>query len=127
MKLGSEICRVTAIFPKHERYGLSQQMYPAAVSVPSDIAEGKGHRSDKGFANFLVHARGSLLEFKAQVEIARDLEYVPEEQAARLLGQTKTVGRSLTGLVNSLSAQDQPHRLRSAKCSAHDRRPATDN
>jgi four helix bundle protein len=53
--------------------------------------------------NFLFHARGSLLELETQLEIASDLAYLPAEQAASLLEQTKTVGRSLTGLVNALS------------------------
>lgn len=103
MKVASEIYRIPAMFPKHELYGLSQQMRRAAVSVPSNIAEGKGHRSDRGFVNFLFHARGSLLELETQVEIASDLAYLPADQAASLRGQTKTVGRSLTGLINALS------------------------
>jgi four helix bundle protein len=53
----SETHRVTADFPGHELYGLSQQMRRAAVSVPSNIAEGKGHGSDKGFSIFLYRAR----------------------------------------------------------------------
>jgi four helix bundle protein len=57
-----EIYQVTASFPKHEIYGLSSQMRRAAVSVPSNIAEGKGHSSDREFVHFLLHARGSLLE-----------------------------------------------------------------
>jgi four helix bundle protein len=102
-ELASETYRMTASFPKHELYGLSQQMRRAAVSVPSNIAEGKGHRSDKGFANFLYHARGSLLELETQVEIALDLEYLSDEHAQGLMGQTKRVGSSLAGLINSLN------------------------
>jgi four helix bundle protein len=103
MELESETYRMTASFPKHELYGLSQQMRRAAVSGPSNIAEGKGHRSDKGFANFLYHARGSLLELETQVEIAPDLEYLSDEHAQGLPGQTKRVGSSLAGLINSLN------------------------
>jgi len=55
MKLATKTYKITANFPQHEVYGLSQQMRRAAVSVPSNIAEGKGHRTDKGFANFLFH------------------------------------------------------------------------
>jgi four helix bundle protein len=73
MKLASDIYRATAVFPKHELYGLSQQMRRAAVSVPGNIAEGKGPRSNQGFVNFLFHARGSLLELQTQIEIAQDL------------------------------------------------------
>jgi four helix bundle protein len=125
MKLATETYRVTAEFPKYELYGLSQQMRRAAVSVPSNIAEGKGHRSDKGFANFLFHARGSLLELETQLEIARDLAYLPEDQAQHLLAQTKVVGRSLTGLINALSKPENSHAQ--PMCFADDRRPTTDD
>ena len=125
MKLANETYRVTANFPKYELYGLSQQMRRAAVSVPSNIAEGKGHRSDKGFANFLFHARGSLLELETQVEIARDLQYLPLERAETLLGQAKTVARSLTGLINALTKSEKS--LPVASCLADDRRPTTDD
>lgn len=60
LKLTVNIYRATSAFPKHELYGLSQQMRRAAVSVPSNIAEGKGHRSDRELSRFLFHARGSL-------------------------------------------------------------------
>jgi four helix bundle protein len=63
MKLATDTCRATADFPRHELYGLTQQMRRAAVSVPN-IAEGRGHRSDREFTNFLLHARGSLLELQ---------------------------------------------------------------
>ena len=74
MKLTIEIYRATAQFPRHEIYALSQQLRRAAVSVPSNIAEGKGHRSDREFGNFLLHARGSLLEVQTQVMIAQELQ-----------------------------------------------------
>ncbi len=125
MKLASETYRITASFPKHELYGLSQQMRRAAVSVPSNIAEGKGHRTNKGFANFLFHARGSLLELETQIEIACDLGYLPNEQAEHLLSQTKRVGRSLTGLINALTPPERPDRP--VECFADDRQPTTDD
>ncbi|SRR5712692_5854554 len=102
MKLAAETYRLTGEFPKHELYGLSQQMRRAAVSVPSNIAEGKGHRSDREFAHFLFHARGSLLELQTQVMIAEELEYLPKEKAQSILGLAAGVGRSLSGLINSL-------------------------
>src|ERR1700692_2269347 len=81
MDLTVEIYRVTSGFPRHEIYGLTSQMRRAAVSVPSNIAEGKGHRSDPEFVRFLFHARGSLLELQTQLLIARRLEYLSEEKA----------------------------------------------
>jgi four helix bundle protein len=64
MTLTTEIYRGTADFPKPELYGLTSQIRRAAVSVPSNIAEGKGHRSDKEFVRFLLHARGPLWELQ---------------------------------------------------------------
>jgi four helix bundle protein len=104
MKPASSTYRLTANFPKHELYGLSQQMRRAAVSVPSNIAEGKGHDTNRGFAIYLFHARGSLLELQTQIEIAEDLKYLPAHDAQFLLHEATTVGRSLSGLINSLGA-----------------------
>ena len=103
MKLTTEIYRSTTKFPKHELYGLSQQIRRAAVSVPSNIAEGKGHRSDKEFVRFLLHARGSLLELQTQVLIASELQYIGNEEVQSLLGLAEGVGRALSGLINSMS------------------------
>lgn len=85
MKFVVEVYRVTAKFPRHELYGLSQQLRRAAVSVPSNIAEGKGHRSDREFRNFLLHARGSLLEVQTQLMIAQELQYISTEERKGLL------------------------------------------
>ena len=123
MKLASDIYRATAAFPKHELYGLSQQMRRAAVSVPSNIAEGKGHRSNKGFVNFLFHARGSLLELQTQIEIAQNLSYLPQEPAQHLLDDATVVGRSLSGLTNSLDKPDSTQQSRALGGTANDQRP----
>src|SRR5205807_7086906 len=97
MRLTPEIYKSTSDFPKHELYGLSQQIRRAAVSVPSNIAEGKGHRSDKEFVRFLLHARGSLLELQTQLLIAEELQYFRKEEATRLLAMAEAVGRALSG------------------------------
>ena len=103
MKLTAEIYKTTVAFPRHELYGLSQQIRRAAVSVPSNIAEGKGHRSDKEFVHLLLHARGALLELQTQVLIAEELQYVRKEEGTRLLKLAEGVGRALSGLINSMS------------------------
>jgi four helix bundle protein len=103
MKLTTEIYKSTGDFPKHEVSGLSQQMRRAAVSIPSNVAEGKGHRSDKEFVRFLLHARGSLLELQTQLLIAEELQYFREQEGARLLAMADAVGRGLNGLINSMS------------------------
>ena len=101
MKLTTEIYRRTASFPKHETYGLTNQMRRAAVSVPSNIAEGKGHRSDREFTNFVLHARGSLLELETQVLIATDLQYLPRDEGQRLFEAAEVVCRQLNGLIKA--------------------------
>ena len=105
MKLASEIYRATAEFPRSEVYGLTQQMRRAAVSVPSNIAEGKGRHSNREFAHFLLNARGSLLELQTQIMIAEELKYLGLEKSRRLLSLAESVGRGLSGLINSLRDQ----------------------
>jgi four helix bundle protein len=119
MQLATDIYRSTIDFPKSELYGLSQQMRRAAVSVPSNIAEGKGRGSDKGFLNFLFNARGSLMELETQIEIAQSLQYLNRENAEQLRGQATKVGKSLSGLINALSKPNTDQ--------AEDRRPTTDD
>lgn len=100
MDLTVEIYQATSSFPKHETYGLVSQMRRAAVSVPSNIAEGKGHRSDPEFVRFLFHARGSLLELQTQLLIARRLHYLSEEKADELSRSGDGIARGLNALIN---------------------------
>jgi len=100
MDLTVEIYRATSDFPRHETYGLISQMRRAAVSVPSNIAEGKGHRSDPEFVRFLFHARGSLLELQTQLLIARRLEYLSQEKVDELNHKCDGIARGLNALIN---------------------------
>jgi len=102
MALTVEIYKSTAGFPKHELYGLTQQIRRATLSVPSNIAEGKGHYSDKEFSRFLFHARGLLLELQTQLLIAEQLQYLSKEDGQRLIAMAEGVGRALSGLIGSL-------------------------
>src|SRR6202162_2894852 len=102
MKLNAEIYKGTVGFPRHVMYRVSSQMRRAAVSLPSNNEEGKGHRSDKEFSHFLFHARGSLLELQTQLLIAEELQYLSREDAQRLSARCEGVGRALSGLINSL-------------------------
>lgn len=101
--LALSVYRATEMFPKHELYGLAQQMRRAAASVPSNIAEGKGHRSDKDFQRFLFHARGSLMELETQIFLASKLKYLSEEQARVMQTLATHVGQGLAGLINALA------------------------
>lgn len=107
MGLAELIYEATANFPKSEIYGLASQVRRAAVSIPSNIAEGKGHRSDKDFVRFLFHARGSALELETQVELAARLKYLSEAQQSELATQVGEVGRELNALIRALSVADR--------------------
>jgi len=102
VKLALAVYRANMTFPKHELYGLTSQMRRAAVSIPSNVAEGKGHSSNGDFGRFLFHARGSLLELQTQILVAQGLEYLTEEQAAKLTQTTDDLGRGLNGLIQSV-------------------------
>jgi four helix bundle protein len=105
--LALNVYRCTRRFPKDEIYGLSSQMRRAAVSVPSNIAEGKGRYSQKEFVQFLYHARGSLLELESQLSIARDLEYIDLPVFENLESETEELGRILNGLINRFQVPTQ--------------------
>lgn len=100
MSFAVDMYGATATFPKHEIYGLAQQLRRAAVSIASNIAEGKGHRSAKEFLHF--HARGSLLEVRTQLLIAGGLQYLSPERITELETQAEDLGRALNGLITSL-------------------------
>jgi four helix bundle protein len=102
VNLALEIYRETENFPKHELYGLTSQLRRAAVSVSSNIAEGKGRSSDKELVLFLHHSRGSLLEVETQLFIARELSYIREPRAKLLLGELENVAKALNALINAL-------------------------
>jgi four helix bundle protein len=102
-----DVYRCTRRFPKDEVYGLSSQMRRAAVSVPSNIAEGKGRYSRKEFLQFLYHARGSLFEFQTQLSIARDLDYIDLASFKSLESQTEELGRILNGLITRFQIPTQ--------------------
>ena len=80
MALVTEVYRVTEDFPRREMYGLTRQLREAAVSVPSNIAEGKGRQTKRDYVQFLYRARGSLLEAQTQLEVGRNLQFLPSRR-----------------------------------------------
>lgn len=96
--LVTEVYRITRTFPTEELYGLVSQRRRAAVSIPSNLAEGHGRNSRNEFRQFIGQARGSLSEVETQIEIARNLDYVKADVADALMAQAGAVGKMLTGL-----------------------------
>jgi|GEM_PF-120065 len=102
MDLVEAVYRVTKAFPREEMHCLSSQIRRAAVSVPSNIAEGQGRNSTREFRNHLSMACGSLQEVETQVLVAQRLEYLDEKGAEAILGLTAEVGRLTNALSSSL-------------------------
>ena len=111
MQLAEVLYAASEHFPQHETYGLRNQMRRAAVSVASNIADGKGHRSDLEFGRFLFHARGSLLELETQIMLAGRLKYLKADTEEELLRITSSVARSLNALIKALKAEASGQRL----------------
>ena len=97
-----DVYRVTQQFPKSELYGLTSQMRRAAISIGSNIAEGRGRAGDAEFRRFIQIASGSAAELEYQLMVARDLGYVPEAECASLSARLAEVGRMLVSLRESV-------------------------
>lgn len=102
MILAEQVYHLTQAFPKEELYGLVSQMRRAAVSVPSNIAEGQGRLHQAEFRQFLGLARGSLLELETQAELAVRLNYLAEAGRRELEQQSQEVLRMLNALISKL-------------------------
>src|SRR3954471_16997529 len=114
MALVTAIYRATDVFPSREMYGLTRQVREAAVSVPSNIAEGKGRQTKRDYLQFLYRARGSLLEVETQLEVGRNLGYLEESKFGALFNQAAETGRILNGLITNVRKQiedGERHRL----------------
>lgn len=103
MELVKGLYPLTKQFPDDERFGLTSQLRRAAVSVPSNIAEGQGRLTSGEFKQFLGHARGSLFETETQLILAADFGYLANTDADLLLNQSGEVSRILNGLIQSLT------------------------
>lgn len=99
----SEVYTYTQSFPKEETYGLVSQLRRAAVSVPSNIAEGHARVSTGEFRQFLGHAMGSIVEIETQLLISERLDYLGSKDVGSLLARTDELGKMLNALLRSLS------------------------
>jgi four helix bundle protein len=104
MLLVKETYTATARFPKEELFGLVSQMRRAAVSIPSNIAEGAARRGDREYLHFLSIARGSLSELDTQIQIAILLGYIPSGHS--IIELADRVGKLLTGFCRKLTKDD---------------------
>jgi four helix bundle protein len=102
MELVLDVYRATKALPKEEVYGLTSQMRRAAVSIPSNVAEGQGRKTPRNFKNFLSISLGSLKELETQVLIAQGLSFFNDQTTASLCALIERVGRLINGLYNSL-------------------------
>jgi four helix bundle protein len=103
MDLVEEVYRLTKGFPKEEPYGLTNQIRRAAVSVPSNIAEGQTRAHVKEFFQFLSTAQGSLAEVQTQIELAGCLKYLSEEQVQAVIEKADSLAKQLYALRHSLA------------------------
>lgn len=92
-------------FPKCETYALGDQLRRAVISIPSNIAEGSGRASNKEKIHFLEIAYGSLTETLCQLDIARDLKYISDEEFANEKERINVIGKQLSGLRSSFQRQ----------------------
>ena len=105
MKVALEVHELTLRLPRYELFGLTSQMRRAAVSIPSNIAEGAARRSTREYLAFLHIARGSLAELDTQLILARDIGYLSDDATTPALATLDEVGRLLTAVIRKLKVR----------------------
>ncbi|TLY50798.1 MAG: four helix bundle protein [Gammaproteobacteria bacterium] len=108
MSLAKSVYRLTGTFPREERYGLSSQLQRAAVSIPSNIAEGNARSSTKDYARFVAMALGSAAELQTQVLLSADLDIGDPVIRAEALDECDRVGQMLQRLHQALIRKLEP-------------------
>ncbi len=105
MELATEVYGLVKLLPREETYALGDQMRRAAVSIPSNIAEGYGRSSKKDYANFLTMARGSAYEVETQILLCNRINLLSTSQVAPAL----QILTEITRMVNAMLAKLAPH------------------
>ena len=118
MKVAQMVYQLTNTFPSEERFGLVTQMRRAAVSIPSNIAEGAARQGKREFKNFVSMAQGSLSELDTQLDLTILLGYISEADVKEIEGQLLRVDKMLTGLIRTLEKDDRNNK--SKKKHSHD-------
>jgi len=103
MDLVALVYKLTADLPREETYGLSSQMQRAAVSIPSNIAEGHARESTKEYLRYLLISRGSMAELETQLLLCQKLHFLSKEEVENALIVSDEIGRMIRGLQQSLT------------------------
>src|SRR5262249_54724824 len=99
------VYRATQAFPREELFGLTRQMRRAAISIVSNIAEGKGRNTRREYKSFLVIARGSAFELQAQAIVAADLELMSQRRRDVCVARTSQIAKMLNGIIRHLDGR----------------------
>ncbi len=102
IKFVEQIYKTTTSFPSEEKFGLTSQMRRAAVSIPSNIAEGAARNSSKEFINFLHISQGSAAELETQIIISKNLQFLDSQMEDILLKELDEISKMIIGLQKSL-------------------------
>ena len=104
-QLSLSIYRITAMFPKEERYGLISQIRRSVVSIPSNIAEGYGRKTTADYIRFLYISYGSICELETQILLAGDLDLIDSDELNSVTMDIAEVERMLKALIKSLETK----------------------
>ncbi len=107
IELVKSVYAITGTFPKDELFGISSQMRRAAVSIPSNIAEGAARQSDREFVHFLYISLGSLCELDTQVDISEELGFIDRQATVDTQTKILTIKQMLIGLIKSVKSRLQ--------------------
>lgn len=103
MEIVEEVYKLTGNFPENEKFGLTSQMRRAAVSIPSNIAEGAGRRTNPEFRNFLNYSNGSAAELETQLILSVRLKFLTMEQTETIISDLEQIQNMNFSLMKSLS------------------------
>ncbi|MBQ0908111.1 four helix bundle protein [Flavobacterium sp. F-328] len=106
MSLTTKIYKSNKKFPKEEIFALTSQIRRSSVSIPSNIAEGFGRESSKEYLRFLNIAIGSLFELQTQLEIAKNIDYLIEDEFNTLYEDSREIERMLVSFMNKIKERD---------------------
>ncbi|WP_217903397.1 four helix bundle protein [Flectobacillus sp. BAB-3569] len=105
MNLVTDIYQLTRNFPQAEMFGLTSQLRRASISIPSNIAEGYGRNTSKGYLRYLQIALGSLYEIQTQLEIASNLHFLEIFDFNKMISLCLEIERMLTSLIAKIKAK----------------------